>query len=216
MSYILMNNVQSKSLYTCIYSIISRVSAIVNFASVLLCTSSTSTPGASSVSVSSPVVRSTWKTHYDRSAWLSFQLISWTYQISNDGADNIGARQRQTALLHDLRRSILGDMAGGYHNLGIVGVGDQVHCSSHSLEYLAGDHVVGQITVGAHLQGSKNRHIDVTSANHAEGLGAVECGSSGNQSHSFFAGIDYITGCISECCISGVGKTYASNSCSVG
>ena len=43
-------------------------------------------------------------------------------------------------------------MAGGYNNLGLVGVGDQVHGSAHTLEYLAGDHVICQVAVSAHLE----------------------------------------------------------------
>jgi hypothetical protein len=46
-----------------IYSITPNSSATANAASVLFLTSSTSTPGATSVSVSVPRLRSTWKTH---------------------------------------------------------------------------------------------------------------------------------------------------------
>jgi HD superfamily phosphodiesterase len=79
-----------------------------------------------------------------------------TYQISDDSAHDIGSGQRKAALLHDLGRSILGDMAGSNHDLGLVGIGDQIHGTAHTLEYLSWDHVVGQVTVGAHLQGLFN------------------------------------------------------------
>lgn len=46
------------------YSIVTISSATAKVASVLLFTSSTVTPGASSVSVKVPFSRSTWKTHY--------------------------------------------------------------------------------------------------------------------------------------------------------
>lgn len=47
------------------YSISCNSSATLNLAPVLLMTSSTSTPGASSVSSNWPLTRSTWKTHYN-------------------------------------------------------------------------------------------------------------------------------------------------------
>lgn len=47
------------------YSIILRSSATANLASVLARTSSSSTPGASSVNVRPPFLRSTWNTHYE-------------------------------------------------------------------------------------------------------------------------------------------------------
>lgn len=56
-----------------VYSNVLRISAMVNFASVL---SSTSTPGASSVSVSLPFARSTWKTHYDQVSSTQFNMTS--------------------------------------------------------------------------------------------------------------------------------------------
>lgn len=41
------------------------------------------------------------------------------------------------------------------HNLGLVWVGDKIHSATHALEYLARDHVVRQVTVGAYLQSLK-------------------------------------------------------------
>ena len=76
---------------------------MVNSASVLLCTSSTSTPGASSVSVSFPVARSTWKTHYTFVSFVGKSTrLFVTYQVGDDSANNVGTRQWQTALLYNL------------------------------------------------------------------------------------------------------------------
>lgn len=47
-------------------------------------------------------------------------------------------------------------MAGCNNDLGLVGVGDQIHGAAHSLEDFAGDHVVGQIAVSAHLKSLDN------------------------------------------------------------
>lgn len=126
--------------------------------------------------------------------WLAINQGRRTYQVCNDGANNLGTSQRQSALLYNLRRSIFSDMARGNHDLGLVRVRDQIHCSSHTLEYLAGNHIVGQVAIGTHLQRTKNRHIYMASANHAEGLGAVECGGSRNQGNGLFSGIDNIAG----------------------
>lgn len=153
-------SIRSKS-----HSITSSVSATVNLASVLLRTSSTSTPGASSVSVSSPVFRLTWKTHYSpsQSPASIIQLISTgsihvcTHQVCNNRANHVRSCQWQTALLHDLRRSILGHMTRGHDDLCLVRVRDQIHGATHALEYLAGDHVIGEVAVGADLQGLEGR-----------------------------------------------------------
>ena len=130
----------------------SSCSATVNLAPVLLRTSSTSIPGASSVKVSSPVSRLTWKTHYTPLAEIPESVRRDTYQVGDDRANNIGPSQRQTALLNNLRRTILGDMARRDDNLRLVWVRDQVHGTAHALEDLAGDHVVGQVAVGADLE----------------------------------------------------------------
>jgi hypothetical protein len=56
--------------------------------------------------------------------------------------------------------------------------------------YLAGNHVVGKITVGANLQGTKNGNINVAAADHGETLGAVEDAGALDEGHGLLAGID--------------------------
>lgn len=77
-----------------IYSIMSSCSAMMNLAPVLLRTSSTSTPGASSVRVSSPVSRLTWKTHYVLLVSSLPLKLGFTYQVGDNSANNISASQR--------------------------------------------------------------------------------------------------------------------------
>jgi hypothetical protein len=74
-----------------------------------------------------------------------------THEVRDDRADTISARQWQTALLHDLRRSVFCNMAGRDDNLRIVWIRDQIHGATHALEYLARDHEVGKIAVGTDL-----------------------------------------------------------------
>lgn len=75
-----------------------------------------------------------------------------TYQVSNDRAHHIGASQWQAALLHDLGRAVFCDVTGCNHDFGLIGIGDQVHCTAHALEDFARNHIVGQIAIGAHLE----------------------------------------------------------------
>ena len=95
-------------------------------------------------------------------------------EISNDGADAASAGQRQSAVLHDLAHAVLVGVVGGDDNLGLVRVGHEVHGAAHTLEdlrgilvsvtlngkycsaYLSGNHVVGKVTVGANLEGTKD------------------------------------------------------------
>lgn len=79
-----------------------------------------------------------------------------------------------------------------HDNLGLVRVRDQIHGAAHALEHFTGDHIVGQVATCADLQRAEDGYIDVSTANHAEGLGAVESGGAGEEGHSFFAGIDDI------------------------
>lgn len=44
-------------------------------------------------------------------------------------------------------------MLGGDDDLGVVGVGDEIHCAAHPFEDFAGDHVVGQIADCTDLEG---------------------------------------------------------------
>jgi hypothetical protein len=43
-------------------------------------------------------------------------------------------------------------MARCYDDLRLVGVRDEIHGAAHAFEYFAGDHVIGEIAVGADLK----------------------------------------------------------------
>lgn len=60
-------------------------------------------------------------------------------------------------MLHNLGRAVLGNMLGGDDNLGVVGVGNEVHSAAHPLEDFARNHEVGQIPIGTDLQGLEFR-----------------------------------------------------------
>lgn len=74
-----------------------------------------------------------------------------THQVRNDRANAVRTSQGQAAVRHDLWRSVLGRVAGSHHNLGLIGVRNQVHGTSHTLEDFSRDHVVGQVTLCTHL-----------------------------------------------------------------
>jgi hypothetical protein len=57
-------------------------------------------------------------------------------EVSDDGADTACAGEGQSAVLHDLAHAVLVDVVGGNDNLGLVGVGDEVHGAAHALEDL--------------------------------------------------------------------------------
>lgn len=57
-------------------------------------------------------------------------------EIGDNGADAASAGQRQSAVLHDLAHAVLVGVVGGDDNLGLVGVGHEVHGAAHTLEDL--------------------------------------------------------------------------------
>lgn len=44
-------------------------------------------------------------------------------------------------------------MARGHDDFRLVGIRDEIHGAAHALEDFAGDHVVGEVAVGADLEG---------------------------------------------------------------
>ena len=156
------------------YSMVLTTSATLNWASVLARTSSSSTPGANSVSVKPPPFsRSTSKTHCKCRV---YELACGTrktrpgggggqwqsYQLSDNRADNLGPRQRQMTLLYNLGRAVFGAMLCSHHNLGVVRVCHQVHSASHAFEDFTWDHVVGQIPIGTNLESLWERFKQVS------------------------------------------------------
>lgn len=115
-----------------------------------------------------------------------------TYQVCNNRTNNTRTRQWQRAHAHNLGAAILGHMVRRHDNLGLVRVRHQVHGTAHTLEHFTGDHVVGQVAIGADLQRAEDGHVDVAAANHAEGFGAVESGGAGEEGDGFFACVDDI------------------------
>lgn len=59
-------------------------------------------------------------------------------KVGDDGADTASASQRQSAVLHNLAHAVLVGVVGGDDDLGLVGVGHEVHGAAHALEDLNG------------------------------------------------------------------------------
>ena len=110
--------------------------------------------------------------------------------LGDDGTRDPRTGQRQVALLDDLRTAVLGAVVSEDDNLGLVRVRDQIHSAAHTLEHAARDEVVGQVAVGADLQGTQHGDVDVAAADHAERLGAVEGAAAGHDGDGLFAGVD--------------------------
>lgn len=113
-----------------------------------------------------------------------------TYQLSDNSRHTTSTGQRQTALLLNLADTILIHMIGENHNLGLIGVGDQIHSTAHSLEHFSRNHVVCQVTVSADLQSSQHGDIDVTTSDHSERLGRIKGGATGEDGDGFLASVD--------------------------
>lgn len=81
-----------------------------------------------------------------------------------------------------------------YHsdnNLGLLGVGDQVHGTANTLD-LTGKHEVGEISVLADLQSTKHGQVDAASADHAETLVGSKQRSTLAQSDSLLSRVDKV------------------------
>merc|ERR1712070_23272 len=111
-------------------------------------------------------------------------------QVRHNGADHPRTGKRKRAVLHDLRSPVLVYMVGQDNNLGGVGVSNEIHCATHALEDFAGDHVVSQVAVRAHLKRAEHADVDVTTADHTEGFTAVEDASAGDESDGLLAGVE--------------------------
>ena len=70
--------------------------------------------------------------------------------------------------------------------------GDKVHGAAHALHHLAGNHPVGQVALGRHLHGTEDGKVDVTTADHREGIGAIEEGAARNGGDGVLAGVDEV------------------------
>lgn len=65
-------------------------------------------------------------------------------QVGDDGGDALLAGEREGALVEDLGVALLVDVLHGDDDLGLLGVGDEVHGAADALD-LAGKHEVGEI-----------------------------------------------------------------------
>ena len=140
------------------YARVFRDSETVKAASVLAWTSSSETPGASSISSSPAPPGLTSNTHR------SVMMRSTTP----------GAGQRQGAALQHLGCAVLVGVLHHHHDP--LDAGHQVHGAAHALHHLAGDHPVGDVAVLGHLHGAQDRQVDVAAADHREAVGRGEIG----------------------------------------
>ena len=70
--------------------------------------------------------------------------------------------------------------------------GDEVHGAAHALDGLTRDHPAGQVSIGADLQGTEDGQVDVTAADHREGLGGGEGGAAGEVADGLLARVDQV------------------------
>lgn len=100
-------------------------------------------------------------------------------------------------------------MLGGDNDLSVVRIGDKIHGTAHAFEDLAGDHVVGEVTIRADLESlqpprsviellkdqtvaisyPENGYIDMPATDHAERLGRVETGGARYKGHCLLASV---------------------------
>ena len=82
------------------------------------------------------------------------------YQLGDDRVDAALAGERELALLENLVHSALCRVLHRDDDFGARS-SDKVHCSSHALNKLAGNHPVGKIAVLRHLLWPHESFIDV-------------------------------------------------------
>jgi hypothetical protein len=112
-------------------------------------------------------------------------------QIGDDLPDTAGTGQRESALRQNLGVSFLIGVFHGDDDLGLLGVGDEVHGAADALD-LTGEHEVSEVTVLADLQGAEHGEIDAASADHTETLVGAEDGGAGVQGDGFLARVDQV------------------------
>src|SRR5690606_10613210 len=93
-------------------------------------------------------------------------------KVRDDEIDDAAARHRQRAFAQDLRRPVLRRVFHDDHDA--PDAGDQIHGAARSLDHAAGDHPVGEVAVGGHLQAAEDGEVDVAAADHRERVGARE------------------------------------------
>src|SRR5689334_1902388 len=97
-------------------------------------------------------------------------------QIRDDHVDHAFARERQVALLEQLR-AVLGGMLHDHDDA--LDAGDEVHGAAHALHHLAGNHPVGEIAVLRHLHRAEDGQINMPATHHREGIGRGEIAGRG-------------------------------------
>ncbi|GMR49504.1 hypothetical protein PMAYCL1PPCAC_19699, partial [Pristionchus mayeri] len=106
--------------------------------------------------------------HFHQSESLLTIYIEY-HHISDDSADYLLSSERQTAFLNDL---VLSSLRSVLHRDDYSGSRsrDEIHRSSHSLDDLAGNHPIGEISVLGNLHASKKSDVDMRPSNHGEAL----------------------------------------------
>ena len=69
---------------------------------------------------------------------------------------------------------------------------DYVHGPAHSFHPLARNHPVGQVAALGDLHGAEDGHVDVSAANHGEGVCTRKRRSPRIESHGLFSGVDKV------------------------
>ncbi|GMR36631.1 hypothetical protein PMAYCL1PPCAC_06826, partial [Pristionchus mayeri] len=89
--------------------------------------------------------------------------------ISDDSADDSLSSEREGALAEDLVFSSLRSVFHCHDDSGSRGR-HEIHRPAHSLDHLAGDHPIGQISILGNLHSSQKSDVDMRSSNHGEAL----------------------------------------------
>ena len=68
--------------------------------------------------------------------------------------------------------------------------GNEIHRATHALDQFTRNHPVRQIAVFRDFHRAEDRHIDLTTADHREGLVATEIGRAVHLGYGLLTGID--------------------------
>ena len=104
--------------------------------------------------------------------------------------DDAGSGQRQRAIAQQLGAAVRGRVL--HQNDDAPDAGDKVHGAAHAFHALARNHPVGQVAALGNLHGAEDRQVDVSAANHGEGIGARKSGRARHEGHRLLSGVDEV------------------------
>src|SRR5208337_2920971 len=98
-------------------------------------------------------------------------------KFGDDVIDDFDTGEREGAFFEDFGLVVAGGMLHGDEDA--LGAGNEVHGAAHAFEHFAGDSPVGEGSLFVDLQRAEDGEVDMSAANHGEGIGGREIDGAG-------------------------------------